>query len=67
MVGCLESSQCASLNIHGQAERYIEKSGVNYTIVRPGGLSNKPPAGNLVMTGPVSGVVAYEGACTGAL
>ncbi|XAR59322.1 hypothetical protein NMG60_11015111 [Bertholletia excelsa] len=32
-----------------QAENYIRKSGINYTIVRPGGLRNDPPAGNIVM------------------
>ncbi|XP_047262689.1 uncharacterized protein At2g34460, chloroplastic isoform X2 [Capsicum annuum] len=32
-----------------QAERYIRKSGINYTIIRPGGLKNDPPQGNLVM------------------
>ncbi|KAG9145856.1 hypothetical protein Leryth_020194 [Lithospermum erythrorhizon] len=32
-----------------QAEQYIRKSGINYTIVRPGGLKNDPPSGNVVM------------------
>ncbi|CAM8912072.1 unnamed protein product [Rhodiola kirilowii] len=32
-----------------QAEQYIRKSGINYTIVRPGGLRNDPPSGNIVM------------------
>ncbi|KAL6991430.1 hypothetical protein U1Q18_009542 [Sarracenia purpurea var. burkii] len=32
-----------------QAEQHIRKSGINYTIVRPGGLRNDPPKGNLVM------------------
>ncbi|KAF3449913.1 hypothetical protein FNV43_RR05992 [Rhamnella rubrinervis] len=32
-----------------QAEQYIRKSGINYTIIRPGGLRNEPPVGNLVM------------------
>ena len=32
-----------------QAENYIRKSGINYTIIRPGGLKNEPPSGNLVM------------------
>ncbi|KAK6797217.1 hypothetical protein RDI58_004919 [Solanum bulbocastanum] len=32
-----------------QAERYIRKSGINYTIIRPGGLKNDPPQGNIVM------------------
>lgn len=32
-----------------QAEQYIRKSGINYTIVRPGGLRNDPPKGNIVM------------------
>eukprot|EP00850_Spirogloea_muscicola_P012519 SM000081S22653 [mRNA] locus=s81:329924:331177:- [translate_table: standard] len=33
-----------------QAEKYLEKSGLDYTIVRPGGLSSDPPFGNLVMS-----------------
>ncbi|KMS95996.1 hypothetical protein BVRB_003120 [Beta vulgaris subsp. vulgaris] len=32
-----------------QAENYIRKSGINYTIVRPGGLKNDPPSGNIIM------------------
>ncbi|KAL2484337.1 Uncharacterized protein Fot_45781 [Forsythia ovata] len=32
-----------------QAEQYIRKSGINYTIIRPGGLRNDPPKGNIVM------------------
>lgn len=32
-----------------QAENYIRRSGINYTIIRPGGLRNEPPTGNLVM------------------
>ncbi|KAL2467387.1 Uncharacterized protein Adt_43238 [Abeliophyllum distichum] len=32
-----------------QAEHYIRKSGINYTIIRPGGLRNDPPKGNIVM------------------
>ncbi|XP_010516594.1 PREDICTED: uncharacterized protein At2g34460, chloroplastic-like [Camelina sativa] len=32
-----------------QAEKYIRSSGINYTIVRPGGLKNDPPTGNVVM------------------
>ncbi|CDP06308.1 unnamed protein product [Coffea canephora] len=32
-----------------QAEQYIRKSGINYTIIRPGGLRNDPPSGNIVM------------------
>lgn len=32
-----------------QAEQYIRKSGINYTIIRPGGLRNEPPAGNILM------------------
>ncbi|KAL4627520.1 hypothetical protein ACB092_05G171000 [Castanea dentata] len=32
-----------------QAEQHIRKSGINYTIIRPGGLRNEPPTGNLVM------------------
>ncbi|KAH7351606.1 hypothetical protein KP509_19G005700 [Ceratopteris richardii] len=33
-----------------QAENYVRKSGINYTIIRPGGLTNNPPSGNIVMT-----------------
>ncbi|KAI5331950.1 hypothetical protein L3X38_022077 [Prunus dulcis] len=32
-----------------RAEDYIRESGMNYTIIRPGGLRNEPPTGNLVM------------------
>lgn len=32
-----------------QAENYIRKSGINYTIIRPGGLKNDPPSGNIIM------------------
>ncbi|MED6196081.1 hypothetical protein PIB30_043938 [Stylosanthes scabra] len=32
-----------------QAEQYIRKSGINYTIIRPGGLKNDPPSGNVIM------------------
>ena len=32
-----------------QAEQYIRKSGINYTIIRPGGLRNEPPSGNVIM------------------
>lgn len=32
-----------------QAEQYIRRSGINYTIVRPGGLRNEPPSGNVVL------------------
>ncbi|GJN34755.1 hypothetical protein PR202_gb23450 [Eleusine coracana subsp. coracana] len=32
-----------------QAEKHIRRSGINYTIVRPGGLTDQPPSGNIVM------------------
>ncbi|XP_020599517.1 uncharacterized protein At2g34460, chloroplastic [Phalaenopsis equestris] len=32
-----------------QAEKYIKSSGINYTIIRPGGLRNDPPSGNIIM------------------
>ncbi|XP_010241298.1 PREDICTED: uncharacterized protein At2g34460, chloroplastic isoform X1 [Nelumbo nucifera] len=32
-----------------QAEKYIRKFGIDYTIIRPGGLRNEPPSGNVVM------------------
>mmetsp|Transcript_63402 Transcript_63402/g.182527 ORF Transcript_63402/g.182527 Transcript_63402/m.182527 type:complete len:328 (+) Transcript_63402:112-1095(+) len=34
-----------------QAENYLRKSGMDYTIVRPGGLKAKPPTGPLVISG----------------
>ena len=33
-----------------QAENYIRNSGIDYTIIRPGGLTNDPPKGNIVMS-----------------
>jgi len=33
------------------AERYLRKSGLDYTIVRPGGLKASPPSGTLVVSG----------------
>lgn len=33
------------------AENYLRKSGLDYTIVRPGGLKAKPPTGGLVVSG----------------
>ncbi|OAY84233.1 Uncharacterized protein, chloroplastic [Ananas comosus] len=32
-----------------QAEQYARKSGINYTIIRPGGLRDEPAAGNIIM------------------
>jgi len=44
------------LNIFGltlvaklQAENYMRKSGIDFTIIRPGGLKNEPPSGNIVL------------------
>jgi len=34
-----------------EAEVYLQKSGVPYTVVRPGGLSNDPPTGGIVASG----------------
>ncbi|MGV2827324.1 SDR family oxidoreductase [Myxosarcina sp. GI1(2024)] len=34
-----------------QAEEYLQNSGLNYTIVRPGGLKNEDNSDNIVMTG----------------
>ncbi|XP_020088131.1 uncharacterized protein At2g34460, chloroplastic isoform X2 [Ananas comosus] len=31
------------------AEQYVRKSGINYTIIRPGGLRDEPAAGNIIM------------------
>jgi nucleoside-diphosphate-sugar epimerase len=33
------------------AEKYLRQSGLDYTIVRPGGLKAQPPSGNLVISG----------------
>lgn len=35
-----------------QAESYLQKSGLRYTIVRPGGLTNSDPDGGLVVSAP---------------
>ncbi|CAM6083474.1 unnamed protein product [Calypogeia fissa] len=32
-----------------QAERYVRQSGIEYTIIRPGGLTNQRPSGNTVL------------------
>lgn len=32
-----------------QAEKYLRKSDIDYTIIRPGGLKNDPPTGNIVL------------------
>jgi len=32
-----------------QAEKYLKNSGLDYTIIRPGGLKNDPPTGNIVL------------------
>jgi len=34
-----------------EAEKHLRASGMDYTIVRPGGLKAKPPAGSLVVSG----------------
>lgn len=39
-----------------QAEQHIRRSGINYTIVRPGGLREDPPSGNIVMEPEVQNV-----------
>jgi uncharacterized protein YbjT (DUF2867 family) len=33
-----------------EAEKYLRKSGIDYTIVRPGGLKAKPPSGELIIS-----------------
>ncbi|KAF7803185.1 NAD-dependent epimerase/dehydratase family protein [Senna tora] len=55
-VGQLLNPVYILLNVFGltlvaklQAEQHIRKSGINYTIIRPGGLRNEPPSGNVVM------------------
>jgi len=59
-VGQSENPNYKFLNLFGQvldhklvAEKYLRSSGLNYTIVRPGGLSNEPPekVGNLIVRG----------------
>ncbi|KAG8075740.1 hypothetical protein GUJ93_ZPchr0006g43048 [Zizania palustris] len=42
-----------------QAEKHIRSSGINYTIIRPGGLTEQPPTGNIVM----QPEVRYEFCC----
>lgn len=32
-----------------QAEKYLKNSGLDYTVIRPGGLKNDPPSGNIVL------------------
>ena len=34
-----------------RAELYLEQSSLAWTIIRPGGLSNEPPVGNLMIAG----------------
>jgi len=55
-IGQLLNPAYIVLNVFGltlvaklQAEQYIRKSGIDFTIVRPGGLRNDPPSGNIVM------------------
>lgn len=42
-----------NVSVMQAAERYLRSSGLQYTIVRPGGLSNDPPSakGNLFVSG----------------
>lgn len=42
-----------------QAEQYIRRSGINYTIVRPGGLRNEPPSGNVVLQREVCSSITF--------
>jgi uncharacterized protein YbjT (DUF2867 family) len=44
------------------AERYLRASGLRYTIVRPGGLSDKPPEEVCKL---LRGPVVYEWCCVG--
>lgn len=55
-MGQLLNPSYVILNVFGlvliaklQAEKYVRRSGINYTIIRPGGLKNDPPKGNIVM------------------
>lgn len=55
-IGQLFNPAYIVLNVFGltlvaklQAEQYIRKSGIDFTIVRPGGLRNDPPSGNIVV------------------
>ena len=43
-----------------QAEQYIRKSGINYTIIRPGGLRNDPPTGSVVMEPEVTSITPTQ-------
>lgn len=50
------------LNIFGltliaklRAEKHMRKSGIDYTIIRPGGLKNEPPSGNILLSKEVNG------------
>ncbi|CAA7409156.1 unnamed protein product [Spirodela intermedia] len=47
----LHRPQCVWAHSGGklQAEKFIRRSGINYTIARPGGLRVYPPSGSLVM------------------
>lgn len=38
-----------SLIAKHEAEQYIRRSGINYTIIRPGGLRDEAPTGNIIM------------------
>lgn len=45
------------------AENYIRKSGIDYTIIRPGGLKNDPPSGNIVLAKEVCFILYFNGTC----
>ena len=44
-----------------QAEKYIRGSGINYTIVRPGGLTEQPPTGSTIIEPEVSILTLQNG------
>jgi nucleoside-diphosphate-sugar epimerase len=42
-----------------QAEKHIRRSGINYTIVRPGGLTDQPPTGSIIMEPEVKPKISF--------
>ena len=44
------STLSAALQEKAKAEEYLQKSGLTYTIIRPGGLKSEPATGNGILT-----------------
>jgi nucleoside-diphosphate-sugar epimerase len=42
-----------------QAEKHIRRYGINYTIVRPGGLTDQPPTGSIIMEPEVKPKISF--------